>query len=75
MKLVTVKLPDDLEKKLAELKGERSINAVICEALRWQWLPNPEEQALLDKLVKIIEEEDALSESPVFGSIPAEQRK
>ena len=55
MKLITVKLPDDLEKKLAELRGEkpragdygtvrRSINAVIVEALRAQWFPSLEDR-------------------------------
>jgi hypothetical protein len=70
MKLVTVKLPDDLEQKLAELKGERSINAVICEALREQWfpLPSPKTHTGSGSVATV-------TAWPVFGSIPAEQRK
>lgn len=69
MKLITVKLPDDLEKKLSELKGKSSINAVIVEALRDQWFPKIHASDIGDWTAP------SGNTYPIYGSIPAEKKQ
>jgi predicted transcriptional regulator len=71
MKPTTIKLSEDLQTKLDELRAVtgKSMNEIIGEALRAQWFPSPPVAVEIADGVAITS-----AAWPVFGSIPVARK-